>query len=315
MLKKQFIKKITITSAILFSFFLMCLMPNKKYNNEIKQKLEYVDKELNTQTIYLLDHNNYLAKTKVVINNKDIQLKAKELLNILIKDGEEENKIPSGFKAIIPSNTEVLSLEYKDNMIKVNFNSNLLDVKKEYEEKIIEAIVYTLTSIDDVNKVIIYMDGNIVTKLPKSKKILPSTLDKSYGINKEYDIKTYKDVKKVTMYYVNNYNDNNYYVPVTKYINDDKDKFDIIIEQLANSDNNLISYLNSNTLLIDKKIEDKKAILTFNEYIFDNQDERLVSEEVKNSIGLSILDNYDIDEVIFEYDTKQICKINKKSIE
>lgn len=306
MIKKQIIKKITISSALLFSLFLLCLIPNNKNSIDLKQKIEYIDNKLHTEKVYLLDKNNYLAEANVVIDNKNIEFKAKEMLNTLIKDSSSENKIPSGFKSVIPSNTEILSLEYKDNLVKVNFNSSLLDVKKEDEEKIIEAIIYTLTSIKDIKQVIIYVDGNILSKLPKSKINLPSTLDRSYGINKEYEIDSYKDITKVTMYYLNEYNDNYYYVPVTKYLNSNKDKLEIIIDELANSNTNLISFVNSNTKLLDKKVEDKKVILTFNEYIFDNDE---ILEEVKQAINLSVKDNYDIEEVILKYNDKEICNI------
>lgn len=314
MLRKQIIKKITISTAILFSVFLMCIMPNKSENSTIKQQLTYIEEDLNKENIYLLDSNNYLSRTSVIVDNTDIELKAKELLNILIKDSNVENKIPSGFRGIIPSNTEILSLEYKDNLIKVNFNKYLLDVKKEYEEKVVESIVYTLTSIDEVKKVIIYVEGEILSKLPQTKINLPSTLDRSYGINKEYDLKTYKDVNKVTIYYINSYNDNYYYVPVTKYLNDSRDKMEIIIDELSNS-NELLSFLNVNVKLLENKIENNKLYLTFNEYIFDNEDERLILEEVKNSIGLAAMENYDVDEVIFKYDNKEICKSVIKTIE
>ena len=56
----------------------------------------------------------------------------------------------------------------------------------------IEAIVYTLTSIDQVDKVIIYVEGDILTKLPKTKINLPSTLDRTFGINKEFDSNQYQ---------------------------------------------------------------------------------------------------------------------------
>lgn len=314
MIKKHILKKIIISSAVFFSIFLVCIMPNKNYDSKIKQKLEYIDENINKEHIYLLDSKNYLARTSVVIDNEDIELKAKELLNILIKNSKEENKIPSGFKGVIPSNTEILSLEYKDNLIKVNFNKNLLDVKEEYEEKIIESIIYTLTSIKEIKRVIIYVEGEVLSKLPKSKINLPSTLDRSYGINKEYNIIDYKDTEKVTIYYLNSFNDNYYYVPVTKYLNDKRDKVDIIVEELENS-NDLISMIDSNTLLLDKEKNDNKISLTFNENIFENKDERKISDEVINTLSLSIGENLDIEEVIFKYDNKEICKSVVKTIE
>ncbi len=314
MIKKHILKKFVITSAIIFSVFLMCLFPSSKLSN-VKQELEYEDLNVNHEHIYLLDKYNYLARTSVVVYSEDIEQKAKELLYTLIKESSNENKIPSGFKSIIPSNTEIKNIEYKNNIIKVDFNSALLDVKKDMEEKVIEAIIYTLTSIDNVDKVIIYVDGKILTKLPKTKINLPSILDRNYGINKKYNLSSYKDINKVTIYYLNEYNDKYYYVPVTKYVNDNKDKLDIIIDELQGSDNSLISFLNNNTILLNKQINGKKATLTFNDEIFDDKDNRSIKEEVKNSISLSVKENYDIDEVTIKNKDTEICKTVVKSIE
>lgn len=314
MIKKHILKKFVITSAIIFSVFLMCLFPSSKLSN-VKQELEYEDLNVNHEHIYLLDKYNYLARTSVVVYSEDIEQKAKELLYTLIKESSNENKIPSGFKSIIPSNTEIKNIEYKNNIIKVDFNSALLDVNEQMEEKVIEAIIYTLTSIDNVDKVIIYVDGKILTKLPKTKINLPSILDRNYGINKKYNLSSYKDINKVTIYYLNEYNDKYYYVPVTKYVNDNKDKLDIIIDELQGSDNSLISFLNNNTILLNKQINGKKATLTFNDEIFDDKDNRSIKEEVKNSISLSVKENYDIDEVTIKNKDTEICKTVVKSIE
>ena len=75
-------------------------------------------------------------------------------MEILISDGSGENKIPNGFLAILPSDTKILSLKYDNHVLKINFSKELMDVKAEYEEKMIEAVVYTLTSISEVEKVI-----------------------------------------------------------------------------------------------------------------------------------------------------------------
>ena len=52
----------------------------------------------------------------------------------------------------------------------------------------IEAIVYSLTSLDNIKYVSIYVEGSILNKLPNSNKKLPTILDRSIGINKEYNI-------------------------------------------------------------------------------------------------------------------------------
>ena len=247
MLTKILKKRIILTTAVLFALSLMYILPKEKLYtlDKVEEELVYEDENLNKEVVYLLDSNNMLGRTEVVINQNDVISKARELLEILINNDKSENKIPNGFRGLIPSDTKINSLNFDNNVIKVDFSKELLDVDIKYEEKVVEAIVYTLTSIKDVDKVILYVDGEILTKLPKSGLNLPSTLDKSYGINKEYDLTTYNDVNQVTIYYVNKYNEQTYYIPVTKYLNDDREKIKIIIEELASSSSyssNLMSY-------------------------------------------------------------------------
>ncbi len=318
MLKKMFTKKLILIMAVTFSLTLVCLIPNDSSKLNAKQELKYVDKEVTKSVTYLLDSNNYLARTMVVTSNAKIEEKARELMEILIKDGKGESKIPNGFRSLISSETKINSVRYNDGLIKIDFSSELLDTNIEQEEKIIEAIVYTLTSIENVDKVIIYVDGDILTKLPKTGITLPSTLDKSYGINKEYDISSYKDINKVTVYYVSKYNDNTYYVPVTKYLNDDREKIKIIVDELASSylyNSNLMSYLNSNTTLLSSEITDDTLSLVFNQYIFSDQTTKNILEEVIYTIGLSIGINYDVKQVVFNVDNQEIYKSVIKTLE
>ena len=271
MLKSFWIKKIIIASSALFALLLICLIPKEENTLNVKQELEYVDKSANKSEIFLLDVNNYLARTSVALTSIDITGKAKEILNTLITGSSGESKIPNGFRGVLPSETKILTVEYEDNVLKINLSSELLDVKENMEEKIIEAIVYNLTSIDGVDKIMLFVDGNILTKLPQTGINLPTTLDRSFGINKEYDINSTKNITNVTVYYVNKYNGNEYYVPVTKYVNDDREKIQIIVDELTSSpiySSNLMSYLNSNTKLLEISESIDRLDLVFNSYIF-----------------------------------------------
>ncbi len=313
MLKRILKKRFLLLISVFFGLFLMNIISkNNEYTlNKISEKVEYVNNEVNMEKIYLLDQNNMLAMTEVGVNKKKVEDKARNLINILIDGGEGENLIPSGFKSLIPNDTKINSISYENNLIKIDFSESLMDVDKKLEEKIVEAIVYTLTSIDGVDKVIIYVDGNILTKLPKSGINLPSTLDKKYGINKEYDLQTYKDINSVTVYYINKHNDITYYVPVTKYINDDREKINIIVEELASnlvSNTNLMSYLNSNAKLISSEKETDSLFLVFNEYIFNDMSTKNILEEVIYTISLSADANYDIKEVVFKVADEEIYK-------
>ncbi len=321
MLKRFWVKRIFISTSALFAILLLYIIPSTDeldLTGNLSQELSYVDNEIKTNEIFLLDSYNYLARTQVVVSETEIEKKATELINILITGGSGESKVPNGFKAVLPSETKVLSIEYNDGVLKINFSNELLDVNEKYEEKIIEALVYTLTSIEGVDNIIIYVDGEVLNKLPQTGINLPSTLNRNYGINKQYDIKSTKDICNVTVYYVNKYNDDTYYVPVTKYMNDDREKIKIIVEELTSSsvyNSNLMSYLNSNTKLLATNETIDKLDLNFNAYIFNNYDEKDILEEVIYTIGLSVRDNYDVKEVNILVDDEEIIKSVLKTIE
>lgn len=310
MLKKISLRKIGLTTAALFALTLIYLLPSNDQKLDVDSELEYVDSSVITSPIFLTDKNNYVALTEVAVSTNDPVDKAKELLNILTIGGTD-SKIPSGFNAVIPPDTIINSISLDEGILKIDFSEDLLDVDKDYEEKLIETIVYTLTSIDGISKVIIYIDGDILTKLPKSNIFLPSTLDRSFGINKQYEFTSTENINDVTVYYINEINDKYYYVPVTKYLNDNRDKITIIIDELTtnfNYNSKLMSFMNEETKLVSSNIENRKISLDFNSYIFDDATTKDVLEEVIYTICLSAKDNYDVDEVVLTSDNKEFYK-------
>ena len=91
-------------------------------------------------------------------------------------DGKYQDKIPNGFRSILQPDTKLLNKTIEGNTIILNFNKKILDVKKEEEERIIEAIIYNMTEVKDITSVQIKIEGQILTKLPKSGKKLNDNL-------------------------------------------------------------------------------------------------------------------------------------------
>ena len=116
----------------------------------------------------------------------------------------------------------------------------------------------------------------------------------------------------MTIYYINQINDNYYYVPVTKYINDDRDKASIIIDELSSNfdfNKNLMSFLNDGTKLVSSTVKDGQMQLNFNEDILNDAVSEDISEETLEMISLSIGANYDVKEVVFNVDDRELYKI------
>ena len=234
MLKRKVLQKIMVTTIALFALLLLYVIPAEVETRDtlkVEETLEYVDQNA-TSEIFLIDHNDYVARTMVAVNqDTDIESKVREIISILTIGSSSETKVPNGFKAIIPEGTTINSLLYENGLLKINFSKELLDVKKEDEEKLVESIVYSLTSLEEIKNIIIYVENEPLTKLPQTNITLPATLNRSFGVNKEYEFTSLNDINDVTIYYVNKYNDDYYYVPVTKYMNSSDSKINTIINE------------------------------------------------------------------------------------
>ena len=320
MLKNMTIKRISLASILLFICALFLLFPSteKEKGLNIKEDIEYVDNNVKTHEIYLVNKDNYVARTNVIVNEEETIKKVKTMLEYLIMGGKKESNIPNGFRGIIPSGTEVLSVDIKDGLLKINFSKELLEIDEALEEKMIEAIVYSLTSVDGVKEILIYEEGNLLRVLPKTKTNLPTTLTKNIGINKVYNLTDTKNITATTIYYIDKNSDGYYYIPVTKIDNNQNEKIKVIIDELSSGPSyqgNLMSFLNLNTKLLNYNIKDKIMELTFNDYIFDNLEKKKLMEEVLYTICLSIRDNYDVDEVVFMANGEEILKSVIKTLD
>lgn len=297
MIKQMAYRKLAITTLALLIVGLFYLFPN---NKQIKYKeiVKYYD-ENNLKSVYLMDKYNYVSKLKVPIYETDIIEMIKEKLNYLIINND--NKIPNGFRGLIPSNTKILDLKLDNDTLTINFSKEILNVNKSDEEHMIEAIVFTLTEFDKINKVKINVEGKTLTELPISKKKLPELLDRTFGINKIYDFKSLNNLTQTIVYYINKIDDETYYTPVTKINNDDRDKVTLVIEELKSNiiyQTNLSSYLSASASLNKYEIEGDKIILLFNDKIFDSNSKNIL-EEVEYTISMSLMDNLGVKEVIF----------------
>ena len=308
MLKKSALRRIMVSTLALIIVTVLYFFPTDDNNNQITQNVEYVS--VDNTPIYLMNPDNYVVRTSIATKEKEPLALVKEMIDALTIGNEKQDYIPKHFSSIIPENTKLLDVSLEDGLLKIDFSKEFLNTTKEMEEIMIEAIVYTLTEIDGIDKIMIFVEGTKLEVLPQSNIKLPNTLDRSYGINKVYDITSLKDLTKTTIYYIGEFNNLIYYVPVTKIENDNgNNKIEIIIDELKSSpiyETNLMSYLASSVKLESYEELENQVILSFNNEIFDDFKEQNILEEVKYSISLSIEDTLNVEEVIFKVDNKVI---------
>ena len=298
MLKRKAIRKIIITTFSIIILLVVCMIPSKftTSDNYLNPSFDtiYVT-NLGTNDIYLLGDNNYLIKTSIILNDENMEDRIKNIISYLTIN--KSSKIPNGLSGIIPSKAELLDIKIEDKIVYLNFSNELFNVSKDKERKLVESITYSLISIDGIEGVVIMVDSKQLDTLPQTKEKLPAVLNRNFGINKIYELTDFKNTQELTLYYVDNIDNTSYYVPVTKYINDDRDKIKIIVENLSSNyvyEPSLLSLLNPNTELTNYEIDNRQMNLNFNSSIFTNNE---IKEEVVYQISQSVFSNYDVDKI------------------
>ena len=303
MLKRKAFNRIffsTVAFFLVFTLYNLQVVNNSDINNKI-------EKNINKETVYTLNNDNYISKTDVYVGKfYTLEDKIKEKLEIMTSENNKNALLPSYFKPILPENTKVLDVVVEDSLVKVYFSKELNNINEEQSEKMIEAIVYTITD-ENVLGIEIYVEGNLLKYVPHTKKELPTILTKDFGINKTYEIFSSNNIAKVVMTYYTNCGEDLCEVPVTKYVNDDREVLEIVFDELSevSYDSNLISLL-ENTKIINYKINKNNILVNINNDI---------TEEEANLIFSSIFNNYDVEKVKLLVNNQKKIEKSKKNIE
>ena len=309
MIKKSSIRRICVATLALFILLIIYFFPSNDVT--IKEHLSYIKKD--EMPIFLVDNSNYVARTSIVKSSETINEQIKEIIETLTINSKKSTYIRDGFKPIIPENTKIIDLKLDNEILTINFSKEFLTVNETNEEPMLEALIYSLTELKEIKKIKILVENIPFTKLPNSNKKLPEYLDKTYGINKIYNLNSIKETSKTTIYYLSKINDYYYYVPVTKVSNEKLERVEIIIKELKSTPiyhTNLISYLAASANMTNYELLENAISLSFNNYLIANMKEEQILEEVKYSIALSLRDTYGINEVIFNIPDSENSKIS-----
>ena len=287
MLKKKALRKIFVTTLTAFILLVVYLIPTLDTSKAIttNMEVEYIT-GLGTDHIYLLDKNNLLVKTNILLDNSSKQEQVSMLLDNL---KESDNaRFPTELRAYIPENVKVLNIKLEDQTVSINFSKEFLEIKAELEERIIEGLSYSILDLEGIS---------------------------SLGINKKYDLNSRNHIDKVVVYYSEDIDNHTYYVPVTKYMNNEKEKIEVIVEELSSKyiyENNLMSFIHNNLELLGYEKKDNMMILDFNQYLFDKNDKIL--EEVLYTISYSVFDSYDVNCILYKVNGKNVKEVGSSDL-
>ena len=147
MLKKSSLRRIMVATLALFILLIIYFFPT---TSEFKETLSYIEKE--EIPIFLVDSMEYIARTSIVKESETTEELIEEVIDSLTIGSEKSNYIRDGFKGIIPKNTKVLDTTLEGNILTINFSKEFLNVSESEEEKMLEALTYSLLEIPEIKK-------------------------------------------------------------------------------------------------------------------------------------------------------------------
>lgn len=304
---KKSINKIFFTTLIVFITFVVFTFSKTSYDETNSSSASKVN-------LYTINNDNYVSMTSVFLDGKTLEEKVYNVIEIMITNNNKNALLPSYFKPILPENTKLISVELEDNILKVVFSKEFLNVSSEQSNSMIESVLYTLLDFEDVVGIEIYVEDSLLKYVPNTNKTLPTILDSNYGINKSYSLDSNIDIKKINLYYYTKNNDEYYLIPITKYVNDNREKLEIIVEELSSFlyQDNLISMLNNDIKLTSYEIKEDIINLNFTSS-FTNLNNNL--DTITKPLLYSIFSNYDVDKIKINIDGNNFYEKSKKDID
>src|SRR5690606_42074805 len=131
--------------------------------------------------------NGYRAPISLLMTIPDGEEVALQLLEAMVDQGIYSGSLPVDFRAMITQGTEVLGYELnaETGIATVNLSEQFVDYNMLDERSIVEAITWTLTSLEGVNGVEIQVEGEKLGEMPIAQYPLDEALTRDIGINIE----------------------------------------------------------------------------------------------------------------------------------
>ncbi|GAA0294586.1 spore germination protein GerM [Gracilibacillus halotolerans] len=261
-----------------------------------------------TRTLYLLDQNGLVVPVEVDLpapSNKEV---ARQVVEYLVEDGPISSILPNGFQAVLPSGTDVISLNLDESgTLVLDLSEEFANYEAENEKKILEAMTFTLTQFENVNNIKIWINGQEQQTMPVNGTPLTEGYSRANGINVHVaDAVDFMESKAATLYFpMQANNEEVYFVPVTQHVplNQDNELHSIVQALLEGPafDLPLEKYINTGAQLASEPLlnSDGTLSLQFNENILANSEKGVIADEVMESIVLTMteLENVEAIEV------------------
>lgn len=287
----------------------------KRYSEELVElnDIELIQLDINkVQTnIYYKDVNNYIVPVMRQIPKQDAIAKS-AIMALINNDANRIELRHLGLSPVLPEGIECELALKEDNLMKINFNNAILSInKKEDEECAVQAIVYTLTEFDTVDKVQILVNNEIVQSLTNGTPVNePLTRNNINSLNNNVE----GEYIKATFYsFINISKEYTYYIPVTKNISkDEKNINNIVKEQILINEG--FENEKPDKFVIDNIITEADIVYISISSELDNEDDYFAQYMKAMCLTLGQIEDINTVKLVIENDEVEDMKILTYSI-
>lgn len=250
--------------------------------------------------LYLIDENGLVVPQTLTLPKTESVLR--QSLQYLVDGGPVTELLPNGFKAVIPAGTEVDVHLDDDGVAIADFSNEFKEYDPEQEQQILQAITWTLTQFDTVEKVKIRINGYDQEMMPQNGTPIGEGVSRANGINIESNgVADMVNSKSVTLYFLDQKGENTYYVPVTRRVGLGEDSLKAAVNELLQGpsykSNLLTDFRNGVELLSDPLYENGVVTLNFNESLLSQLDAKAVSDAALNMLALTLTEQEGVEQV------------------
>ena len=260
-------------------------------------------------TVYAVNQNGFVVPLNIKIGKTEGVAKA--TLQHMVKGSQGDAALTgTGLSNVLPTGTEVRGLVIDKGLARVDFSKEVMGYKTAEEERaIVDAVVWTLTSLPNVEKVQLLFDGHVQPTMKMGTPVA-DPISRESGINLQVSHEVNPtNATKLTLYFegANEKGNFNYLVPVTRIVPSAKDQnmVDLTIAELAKGPNaaGLDPVVQPSLKPLKTNVQEKTATLDFGDD-FQAATTTTAGTSMIHSIVLSVAANAKVEQIQFTVNGK-----------
>jgi germination protein M len=252
--------------------------------------------------LYLVDKNGLVAPQSLNVPKEDNELQ--QAVSHLVQEGPVTEKLPNGFKAVLPPGTEILDTEVSaDGTATIDFSRQFNDYHPDSELQILQSLTWTVTQLEDVNRLKLKVDGEDLDVMPQNGTPVGNGYTRGHGINLE--ISGQADIsatKPVVLYFLSQTEgQDTYYVPVTRRVPESMNEYEAVVDELLKGPDmmtQLLTDIRKEAALVEEpELKNGTLTVNFNEALLGQLDGSAMSPDVLNMLVLSLTEQEGVEKV------------------